>query len=161
MQKIAVYVAGASREPERTRAREIMERVRQSEVLCLAHDWVSQLAAEAIPDRELTRAEAARYSGTDLHHVMRAQVLWLLVPSAASTIGAWVEFGTACGIKTMRTDRLIVASGDCKSSIFCAQAEEFETDEQAYARIVAWALSQQSPSREPAHETGSALETHR
>lgn len=130
-----VYVAGSSGDLER--ARTIMDLVRATPSLSLAHDWIAEFQAEPVSDDRLSRRDAVKYAAGDLSHVVRADVVWLLAP-AKPTRGAWVEFGYALGLYGGLPSKLIVVSGEYTQSIFCALAMEFADDDAAFDAIVAW-----------------------
>ncbi len=134
---VNIYVAGSSRESDRVSG--VFEMVRAAPQLRLAHDWLQIQAGESTPDDQLTREKAAVYADGDLSHVGIADVFWLLAPKEA-TRGAWIEFGYALALAAETTRPvLIVASGRCEQSIFCALAAEYEEDIDAFSAIVDWA----------------------
>lgn len=130
-----IYVAASSK--EKARASCVMDRIRASPLLELAHDWVAvqdEVQAHGGPsDAELSRTDARGYATTDLEYVAEVDIFWLLAPETP-TSGAWVEYGYAlAGVS------YVVVSGAVERSIFCACAhEEHATDAAAFKAIVGW-----------------------
>lgn len=129
---IRVYVAGASSESDR--ARRAVERLRAAglEVTCTWLDVVASVG-DANPT-DVSAAQRRSWSVVDLAEVVRADVLWFLVPPASiQTRGAWVELGHAYA-----HNKQIVCSGpDTAQSIFCALGAEFSSDSEALGFITA------------------------
>jgi hypothetical protein len=99
----------------------------------IAQDWLADIEREgaANPTDDQVRRRCA---SADRDAVMSAHVFWFLAPTEP-TRGAWVELGIAILARTEeyrrfgRSDRLIVASGQCVQSIFCSLADrEFSDD---------------------------------
>ena len=104
--------------------------------------WISVVAQvdDANP-RDASRRQRLDWSADDLAQVASASVLWFLVPPLDKpTRGAWIEFGYAVAATHVEPDprmrTRLVCSGDTKQSIFCALGEEFEADDDAFARIL-------------------------
>ena len=82
--------------------------------------------------RTASKADRYAWSIEDLRQIDDAQLLWLLVPPLhAPTRGAWGEL-----LFAYAKQKHVLASGDTRQTIFTALAEEFETDEAAFARVV-------------------------
>jgi hypothetical protein len=76
--KLRVYVAGASKDLER--AERAMTWLREAGCE-ITTDWVAEMKAEPLADRELTLERQQRCATADLLGVIRADVVWFLVPS--------------------------------------------------------------------------------
>jgi hypothetical protein len=122
---VRIYVAASS--AERDRARRAIAAVCATPGLELTHDWLTEIEATGVTDRELDRAGQRAAALTDLHAIRRAQVLWLLAPAAPSQ-GAGVEWGWALASAVLP----IVSGPAASNSIFSSLAGlEFATDELA------------------------------
>lgn len=135
---LRVYVAGASKEPERVRA--AMEAVRAAGFK-ITLDWLAAIEEAGAANEGLSDEDRRRYAKEDLRSVQRADVVWVLAPESTST-GAWVELGFALAIRDGCgwNDLAIVVSGAARTRcIFAALADaEFDSDEEA----LAWVLSE-------------------
>jgi nucleoside 2-deoxyribosyltransferase len=124
---VRIYVAGASKEPQRVRW--AMDGVR--DLGCeLTLDWLAVIDAAGAANEGLNDAERRKYARADLAAVRCADLVWLLAPDNAST-GAWVELGyaVACGVP-------IVVSGRARTRcIFASLGAEFDEDIDALAYV--------------------------
>lgn len=131
---LRVYVAGASKEPERVRWAMDAVRALGCEITL---DWLAVIEAEGAANEGLTDAVRRRAARADLDAVGDADVLWLLAPSNAST-GAWVELGAALSGRAWAAHPGgVIVSGPARHRcIFAALAdEEHDTDEAALASL--------------------------
>lgn len=128
-----IYVAGASKEPERVRA--AMTAV-QMHGHTLTLDWLAEIEAAGAANEGLSDDDRRRYAEADLCAVANADVVWLLAPEAPSA-GCWVELGYAMAWRPLR----IVVSGPARERcIFAALADvEVDDDAEALRAICAWA----------------------
>ena len=97
--------------------------------------WIANVErVGAANPRDATLDQRRGWSFTCLSEVRRSDAFWLLWPHDDS--GALIEFGCAieCSIMTARPGVLVV-SGDTRK-IFCALADEYAADEEAFAAIV-------------------------
>jgi hypothetical protein len=96
--------------------------------------WMANIRTVGDANPRTASADLRSYwSRTCLEQVADADAFWLLVPGADKpTAGAWIELGYALGC-----DLRIVCSGDTKRSIFCALGDEYASDEDAFAAVVA------------------------
>jgi nucleoside 2-deoxyribosyltransferase len=122
-----VYVAGASKEPERVRRA-------MSAVLAagceLALDWLAVIEAVGLSNEGLTDAQRIAASGVDLDAVEDADLVWVLAPESQSA-GCWVELGYA-----LAGGKMVIVSGPARTRcIFASLAVEFETDDHAIAYL--------------------------
>jgi nucleoside 2-deoxyribosyltransferase len=126
---LRVYVAGASKEPERVRW--AMDSLRSAGCK-VTLDWLAVIEKAGSANEGLSDAQRARAAHDDLVGVQVADVLWVLAPENTST-GAWVELGYALALGT-----IVVVSGHARTrSIFAALAgHEFDSDDEALEHIV-------------------------
>lgn len=130
-----IYIAGASKEPDRVR--KMMNMVAEHQYLELTLDWLAAIADEPAKDEDLSPEEREGYATRDLDAVAAADVIWLLAPKGAGK-GAWIEYGYALALGAQRTTVVSGATG--KFSIFSACADrEFESDMEAWAWLATWA----------------------
>lgn len=134
-----IYIAGASKEPERVA--HWMKRIR-GEGYEVTHDWLELVTAAVVPDHDLTRGARAMHAVADFAGVFHASYFWLLAPPSTSTsAGAWVELGYVLGLNRalrghpMAQTTYVVSSGPGSArSIFTALADrEFPEDQEAFA----------------------------
>jgi hypothetical protein len=136
---VKIYVAGASKEPERVRA--VMNAVKALglEITC---DWLTAIEAEGAANEGLDDDKRRRYSLDDLDAVRRADWVWLLAPSESRSSGCWVELGYALALADRSVEnrdrhwkpwpRIIVSGSGRMKSIFASLAEmEFDHDDEA------------------------------
>lgn len=128
-----IYVAGASKEPERVRAAMTAVQMHGHE---LTLDWLAEIETAGAANEGLCDADRIRYAEADLRAVADADVVWLLAPEAPSA-GCWVELGAA----VTRGSAYIVVSGPARvRCIFAALADvEVDDDAEALRAICAWA----------------------
>ncbi len=111
-----IYVAGASKEPERVRAAMTAVRAHGWEVTL---DWLADIEAAGSANEGLSQLDRVRYAQSDLRGIDRADVVWLLAPVIGG-VGAWVELGYALA----RGYTVIVSGASSARTIFAALAEE-------------------------------------
>lgn len=130
MRRLRIYIAGASKEPERVRAAMAAARFGGFDITL---DWLAAIQNAGAANEGLDDAERRRYAFEDCAAVRAADVVWLLAPENAST-GAWVELGFAIAL-----GKRIVVSGPARTRcIFAALADhETDLDERALAWIFA------------------------
>lgn len=122
----SIYVAGSSKERELVAAYQAGLRAVGWRI---SHDWVAEMNAAAVPDHELSVDQQALFAEADLLGIDKAQVFWLLSPSAPS-IGAYVELGYALGCNGVR----VVVSG--RPSLFTSLAHErYATHAEAFLAL--------------------------
>lgn len=122
-----VYIAAASREPERVRAAQAILRELGIELAC---DWLAPIEenlARGVVDADLSLEEQARHAGADCAAIAGADLLWLLAPEQPTT-GAWVEYGLARGLGKPT----LVTGPSASRYLFCALAD-FRADTDAAA----------------------------
>lgn len=133
-----LYIAGASKEPERVRA---MMEAAEALGFELTLDWLHVIEVEqggaANPACDVLRRRFAR---DDLRAVREADIVWVLAPENAST-GSWCELQHAIDMRDWvpRIDRrlgllpLVLVSGPARlRCIFASLADyEYDTDEVA------------------------------
>ncbi len=132
MSPLRVYVAGSS--DEISRARRWMTALYGAGIT-VTSTWCDVIAATGGVGnpRDATTADRRLWSEVDLAgQVAQSHVLWLLTPTTAPGRGAYCELGYAHAL-----GKRIHSSGDTKQSIFTAIGHEHETDDEAYAAIVA------------------------
>jgi hypothetical protein len=143
---VRIYVAGASKEPERCRA--AMTAV-QKLGLEITLDWLAAIEAEGAANEGLDDEKRVRYSTADLLAVTKADWVWVLAPAlTSSSAGCWVELGYALGLRDtarwmgddpplfVRGPRIIVSGPGRVKCIFCSLAErEFDDDVAALAYL--------------------------
>ncbi len=125
-----LYIAASSAEPERVAI--ALERATAAglQITCTWPTVVAATSGGANP-ANASRESRFGWSSQDLTEVAAADVLWFLVPSGATTRGAWVEAGFAYA-----SGKLLVFSGEnTHQTVFCALGEEFTTDGEALAWI--------------------------
>lgn len=121
-----LYIAASSAETERVGMALGAAAAIGLEIVCT---WPAVVAATPGGANPLNASRESRFgwSSQDLSEVAAADVLWFLVPTGATTRGAWVEAGFAYA-----SGKLLVFSGEnTKQSVFCALGEEFTTDADA------------------------------
>lgn len=125
IEALRVYVAGASKEPDRCRgAMKMIERL--GGVITL--DWLAAIELEGAANEGLNDDKRKRYAVADLEGVESADLIWLLASPLATT-GSWTELGAALILRRLGLGAgTIVVSGPARErSIFAALAD-FETD---------------------------------
>ncbi len=149
MSKLLVYIAGASARPFRERTRKWMRKVcAPSSSMTLTLDWLSIIehveAQGGGANEGLTDEERREYGEADWQAVRRADVVWVLAPENSST-GAWCELAFALAhnrFAGQRRDprdsrpRVLISGPASRRCIFAALAQEFDTDEAAYAHLL-------------------------
>jgi hypothetical protein len=125
VERLKVYVAGASREIER--AKRMMAAV-QHHGMVVAYDWPARIEEAGSANEGLTAAVSKAASLEALGGVASSHVFWFLLPND-TTIGAYVELGYFLGIGK----GIAIGSGGAHGvSIFTATFHvTFDTDEQA------------------------------
>lgn len=122
-----VYVAGSSAEMERAKSASIWL---MNHGFAVVSTWIQSIECNqnGIPNpRNAFTAQRRTWSEVDLEEVRSADLIWFLVPGPKyTTRGAWLEAGFSIAL-----DKVIVFSGDTKSSIFCALGKEFDDDQDA------------------------------
>jgi len=123
---IAVYVAGASR--NRERSRRFIERVRNHPRMRITYDWIADVdaAAAAGPfDCDLDDEKRRHFADADLAGLAAADVAVFLAETTEAGRGMWVELGYAICIREAEADpcHSIVVSGGGRRSIFSALAD--------------------------------------
>lgn len=128
-----LYIAGASREPERVRA---MMEAAKALGFDLTLDWLAVIEAVGAANEGLTDEQRRHHAREDLCAV-DADVVWVLAPSVPSA-GAWCEMQRAIdrvefGPPRERGGPLLVVSGPARlRCIFASLADyEYDTDEVA------------------------------
>lgn len=113
-----IYVAGSSREAQKIA--QYMRWLREfgHEVTL---DWTVDVLAATKPDRELADETRWQFAHKDIEAIAGAQCLWLCVPETSS-LGAWIEFGAAIGMRRSST-RILFVSGYARRSIFTSLAD--------------------------------------
>ncbi len=123
-----IYIAGASKEPERVRR--WMSAARTAG-LVITLDWLAVIEAVGHANEGLSDEDRTKYAVDDWRAVREADLVWLLAPENPST-GAWVELGLALAGQIE-----VIVSGPARHrSIFAALATEYDHDEDAFAAIV-------------------------
>lgn len=123
-----LYLAGASAELQLIEG--YIKRILAETSHTITHDWTKAVRRYGanppnmlLPDRKLASIE-------DLSGAFQADLVWLLVPAAAS-IGCYFEVGAA-----FQDGKQIIASGDTRKSIFCSLFKaEYPTHEDAFKVI--------------------------
>lgn len=129
---LRVYVAGASKEPERVRA--AMDAARCAGFV-VTLDWLAAIEAAGAANEGLDDGQRRHYAAEDLAAVESADVLWLLAPGNAST-GAWVELGYAIALRDQvgATSRpRIAVSGAARTRCIFAALADYESDHDEHA----------------------------
>lgn len=123
-----VYVAGASKEPDRVSA--AMRWLRNAGHT-ITLDWLAAIEKAGAANEGLSDEDRRYYAAEDLAAVAEADVIWLLAPENAST-GAWVELGYAIAIRDCDDKSagapLIVVSGPARMRCIFASFANYETD---------------------------------
>ena len=116
-----------------------MRAIQRHPRLELTQDWLAAMETEPAPDYELPPAVQRPYARDDLDGIRRANVLWLLAPTAGhATRGAWVELGFAIAL----VPYIVVSRGVDHGvrglpALFESMAQEIhETDLKAFDSIV-------------------------
>lgn len=129
-----LYIAGASREPERVRA---MMEAAEALGFELTLDWLEVIGVVGAANEGLTDEQRRYHAREDLCAVDDADVVWVLAPSVPSA-GAWCEMQRAIdrvefGPPRERGGPLLVVSGPARlRCIFASLADyEYDTDEVA------------------------------
>ena len=123
---ISVYVAGASRNLERSRG--FIARVLADPNMQLTHNWVADIdAAQAIGKDGTDFSDDARskFAETDLEGIAACDVIVFLAEEEPMSRGMWVGLGYAIALRDMEfgNDRdpvHIIVSGGARRSIFTA-----------------------------------------
>jgi hypothetical protein len=95
--------------------------------------WTSFLTGAHVAGADMAVEQPTRlaHAEEDISAVLRASVLWLLVPRRTS-VGAWVEFGAALAHARSATDKRVIISGEWRGTIFAELAwARFDTHAQA------------------------------
>lgn len=138
-----MYVAGASSERE-TVAKPWMVKLIAAGVE-ITHDWTVDFLnvdTSSGGDELLTPRERHARAKTDLEGVQRADVFWMLAPSAKAFSGAWVEMGYALGLRdyaTIQGNRpIVVVSGETRNATIFAELScwSFPTHQAAFHEIL-------------------------
>jgi hypothetical protein len=128
-----VYIAASSADIERA------EHWRDRLIAAGVHvnsSWMAGIrAVGAANPRDASPEQRAMWARQCLLEVVEADVLWLLVPSGATSFGACWESGAASV-----SDVRIISSGDTLRSIFTALGDEFSDDDTAFAAVLARCL---------------------
>lgn len=139
---VRIYIAGASKEPERVRGAMNMAKKLGLEITL---DWLANIEAEGTANEGLDDEKRVRYSTADLDAVRRADWVWVLAPALTSpSAGCWVELGYALALTAHSVEgrdrhwkpspRIIVSGPGRVKCIFTSLAErEFDTDLEALA----------------------------
>lgn len=127
--RLPVYIAGASADYERARA--WASRLEATGLVRITGDWMTAVQHHGVGnDAKLSDDKRRDYASYDLGGVVECQVLWVLWSPHRSN-GRAIELGYA-----LRAGRHVIVSGDSRECIFAALAEELETDEQAFERVL-------------------------
>jgi hypothetical protein len=110
--QMKVYVAGGSHAFDRAIAACHMGNLRGAGV-DVTLDWTVIMD---VPDSELSDDTLASRASAARDAIVRADVVWLIVPAYPSK-GSWVEFGYALGL-----GKLTLVSGDLRSCLFTSLA---------------------------------------
>lgn len=140
MSEFSVYVACSSAEIERAerwirglRDRKILVTSTWPETIrrVQAERNIASTAAASNP-RQATREDRQKWAMENVLAIKRATHLWLLCPpSEHVSQGAYFEFGVAWN------DKRTIASGGDQRFVFSALADDlYETDEQAFERVL-------------------------
>lgn len=129
-----LYIAGASREPERVRAAMEAAKALGHEITV---DWLREIEQAGAANEGLTTAQRVYYANRDLEGVDEADLVWLLAPAGTGSAGAWVELGYALGLRSDRTMlrplwQVIVSGSQQDRCIFTDLADKrFREDQEA------------------------------
>lgn len=129
-----VYIACSSQEPER--ARWAMDAVRR--LGCeVAHDWLRAIEEDGAANEGLdseARLDRSAECLEALDDLGDEDVFWLLVP-VTNSAGAWAEFGYVLARERhcdmYELPEIVVSGSAVESSIFTAQADAFDCDDNA------------------------------
>lgn len=137
---LRVYVAGASREPERVRA--VMRELQAAPNVVLTHDWLTEM--ERRPEDTMLRHELVEAARRDVCGLMSARVLLFLLPAEPSP-GAWFELGFFARRWLISDHGHIIVSGPAPATLFTewlrdVGADRAPTDALAVGRIARMAL---------------------
>ena len=124
-----LYIAASSLDIERA---ERWTNVARDAGFIIESTWIEVIRGVGVANPRRAHLDERRaWSRDDLRQVRRSALFWLLVPPLdLPTRGAWIELGWA-----LHGTQHIVCSGDTKQSIFCALAEEHDTDEEGFAAL--------------------------
>lgn len=131
-----IYIAGSSKERERARA--LMDWAHAQHNLVVTFDWercIDEVQSKLpLEDKHLPEDVQLDAANKDTAAVMKASILWLLIPRTEST-GCHTELGIAIGVQkaswrssAYRPQR-IIASGVGKFNIFYTQADHRFVDD--------------------------------
>lgn len=126
-----IYIAASSDNADR--AVEVATEL-GSKGCTITSTWWTDIAerGQGANPRDADDQQRANWSAKDLSQVADSDALLLLVPNdTASSHGAFLEYGYALGL-----GKIVAVSGDTLRSIFCALAEEFDTDGEAIDWLV-------------------------
>lgn len=138
---LRVYVAGASREPERVRA--VMRELQAAPNVIVTHDWLTEM--ERRPEDTMLRHELVEAARADIRGMLAADVLLFLLPAEPSP-GAWFELGFFARRWLMSRDGgHIIVSGDAPDTLFTSWlhdvgADRVSPDSRAIGRITRMAI---------------------
>lgn len=132
---LRAYVAGSSAEPELVRVEGVCSALAGYGV-SIVSTWPKVVRATPGGGNpaDASRVERLGWVEQCLAEVAAADVVLFLVPRTFTTRGAWYELGAA---KTL--GKHLVCAGPTKQSVFCATADEFASDLDAIAHVVAMA----------------------
>lgn len=123
-QDLRIYIAGASKEPERVR--HAMQRAADLGYE-ITYDWLTAVEVEGAANEGLADVKRKHYARADLDAIRAANVVWLLAPEGGST-GAWVELGFALAL-----GRIVFVSGRSRQRCIFTSLALFEFDDDAEA----------------------------
>lgn len=124
--KCLIYVAGASKEPQRVRAAMDLIVALGGK---LTLDWLQQIEEAGASNEALSEQDRHRCATEDFDAVRRAQVVWMLASTLSQ--GAPTELGIA-----LADAKLIVVSGPARvKNIFASLCVEFDGDMEAALHI--------------------------
>lgn len=120
--KVKIYVAGASKEPQRVRAAMDLIVALGGK---LTLDWLRKIEETGASNECLSDSDRHKYAQDDFGAVRQAQVVWLLASTLSQ--GAPTELGVAL------TDAkpTVVSGRDRMKNIFCSLCVEFDSDAEA------------------------------
>jgi hypothetical protein len=125
--KLAVYLAGASR--ELPRVKKYAKVLEESGLVRLTYRWWEAVEKHGVGlDHELTRELQAVHARADLDGLTEAQLVWCLWPDGPSA-GVPLEFGYALAISNDWPLRLVVSGEKSSSCIFSALAHYRDTSD--------------------------------
>ena len=136
MARLRAYIAGASAEADRVR--HWMDQVECQPDMQLTLDWLAAIEAHGgLANQGLSDDDREAVSAANWRAIQEADVVWLLAPQLPSA-GAWVELGLAIASGRVR----VLVSGPARlRSIFCALAEEHDSDHEAWGALVQMAMA--------------------